>query len=110
MSYGARKNSDGEMLVYPLELPLYEGNNSELGQQAIKALCSCLRHYAVYDAFHDEGLIDNAILDGYEADAAVKHFNQGTEQLISCMMSLASIADNYGIDIMREIFEIPWLV
>ncbi|MBO5629431.1 MAG: hypothetical protein J5965_10200 [Aeriscardovia sp.] len=108
MSYDARKSQNGELIVYPLELPMYEGNNSELGQQALSALASALRHFAVVDSIEQEGLEDpNA---GEPNDILNTHYAHGTEQLISCMMSLASIADNYGIDIMQEILEIPWLV
>lgn len=108
MSYNARKNRDGEMLAYLLELPLYEGNNSELGQQAISALTSALRHFAIVDSIEIEGLEDPE--EGEPNSVLNTHFAHGTEQLISCMMSLASIADNYGIDIMQEINEIPWVV
>lgn len=108
MSYDARKSQDGELLVYPLELPMYEGTNSELGQQALSSLCSCLRHFAVVDGIEVEGLIDQDA--GEPNDILNKHYAYGIEQLISCMMSLASIADNYGIDIMQELMEAPWLV
>ena len=108
MSYEARRNQDGEMLVYPLELPMYEGNNVEMGRQATVALASCLRHFAVVDGIMEEGLEDPDA--GEPNDILNKHYAQGTEQLISCMMSLASMADNYGIDIMQELMEVPWLV
>lgn len=108
MSYGARKNENGELLIYPLELPMYEGSNSEMGRQATVALASCLRHFAVIDAIVDDGLEDPN--EGEPNDVLNTHYAQGVEQLISCMMSLASIADNYHIDIMQEILEVPWMV
>lgn len=108
MSYEARKNADGEIIVYPLELPMYEGNNPEMGRQAAVSLASCLRHFAVVDAILQDGLEDPD--EGEPNDALNTHFAQGTEQLISCMMSLASMADNYGIDIMQEIMDVPWLI
>jgi len=108
MSYATRKNQDNEIIVYPLELPMYDGNNSEMGRQATVALASCLRHFAVVDAIIQDGLEDPNVED--HDDILNKHFSQGTEQLISCMMALASMADNYGIDIMHEIMEVPWLV
>lgn len=108
MSYSARKNQDNEIIVYPLELPMYDGNNSEMGRQATVALTSCLRHFAVVDAIVQDDLEDPNVED--PNDILNKHFSQGTEQLISCMMALASMADNYGIDIMHEIMEVPWLV
>lgn len=108
MSYEARKNNDNEIVVYPLELPMYEGTNSEMGRQATVSLASCLRHFAVVDAILEDGLEDPNIEN--PDDILHKHFDQGTEQLISCMMALASIADNYQIDIMQEILEVPWLI
>ena len=107
MSYSALRNDSGELLVYPLELPLYDGSNEDMGRQATVALASCLRHFAVVDGIIDEGLEDpNA---GEPNDIVTTHLSQGTSQLISCMMSLASIANNYGIDIMQELLEVPWL-
>lgn len=108
MSYDARKNQEGEILLYPLELPMYNGNNAELGRQATISLTSCLRHFAIVDAVLDDEVL---VPDEDETNNSVNtHYSQGIEQLISTIMSLVSIADNYGIDIMEEINEVPWLV
>lgn len=108
MSYSVRKNNNGEILVYPLEIPLYEGDNAEMGRQATVALASCLRHFAVVDA-----LLVNEVFDPTEGeanDALTTHYSQGAEQLISCLMSLVTIADNYNLNIMQEILEVPWMI
>lgn len=108
MSYSVRKNNDGEILVYPLEIPMYDGNNPEMGRQAEVALASCLRHFAVVDAILDGEVIDPT--EDEPNDALNTHYAQGSEQLISCLMCLLSLADNYTLDIMQELLEVPWLI
>ena len=102
MSYETLRNERNEIIVMPLELPMYTGDASTLGKQAMISLSSCLRHFAVVDALDDNELI--------ELDAFQQHFEQGTSQLVSCFLSLAGLADSYGIDIMKEIWEMPWQV
>lgn len=111
MSYETRKDENNNLLVMPLELPMYEGGSSDLCRQAIVSLTSCLRHFAVVDTYSDEGLYDFDIMEYGDIQTFVnQHFEQGTSQLVSCMMALAGIADNYGIDIMQEIYDAPWEV
>lgn len=105
---GYRTNEQGEMLVYPLELPLYEGDSRELGQKSIVNLASALRHFAVVDAIDLSGLQDPN--EENPTDIFDKEFDLASQQLISSMIALASLADYYGIDVMREIYEIPWEV
>ena len=104
----ARENQDGELLVYPLELPMYEGTNRELAQQSSVLLTSCLRHFAVVDALESGDVVDLSAGDGN--DILNTEYAQATEQLIGTLINLVSMADNYGIDIMQEIFEVPWQV
>lgn len=111
MGYSIKKDENGEFLAIPLELPLYDGNSPELFRQALTSLGSAMRHFAIFEAYHDEGLADNDILEyGETAPFVDQHIQQGTEQLISTMISLASVADYYGIDIMQEIYDVPWMV
>lgn len=106
MSYDIRRNSEGEMLVLPLELPLYDGSVSDFGQQAEVSLASTLRHAAVCEWMYENlDLTDSEVLELYEQERS-----QMSAKLIHAMISLASIADNMGIDIMQEIWEMPWEV
>ena len=105
---GYMTNEMGEMLVYPVELPMYDGDSRELGQKAISNLASSLRHFAVVDAIAIHGLEDPN--EENPNDIYHKEFDLGTQQLISTMISLASLANHYNIDIMQEIYEIPWEV
>lgn len=111
MAYDIRVNSDGEMLVLPLELPLYDGTTEDLGRQALVSLCSFLRHAAVADAYLNEGQADIDILEhGETSDSFDQHMASAASQLSSTMMALASLANLYNIDIMQEIWEMPWKV
>jgi hypothetical protein len=101
--FAAKRNEDGEFVAYPLELPLYDETTRALAQGASTNLTSALRHFAVVDAFIDNGLITDET-----SELVQQEFDMATEQLISTMCCLASIADGYGIDIMREILETPW--
>lgn len=106
MSYVTRTNNDGETLVMPLELPIFEGTNSALGQQASVSLISFLRHAAIYD-WMDTNL-DTSDPATYETMG--QEHALASSQLISTLMSLAGMADNLGIDIMQEIWDMPWEV
>lgn len=99
----AKTNADGEVLLYPLELPLYEGTSRSLSQTAAINLTSALRHLAVVDAF-----VDNDLINEYTGDMVQQEFDMATTQLISTMCCIASIADMYNIDIMQEIMQVPW--
>lgn len=106
MSYDILKNPDGEILIYPLELPMYEGNTAELCQQASVSLISCLRHFAVADAYIEEGFAGEDLVQyGDTRDMLDQHMEQGATQLVSTMMALTSLAHAYGIDIMQEIYD-----
>lgn len=106
MSYEIRKTDDGASLVMPLELPIFEGWNSDLGKQACLSLNSFLRHSAIYDWIDSNLDMDEPSI----ADAAGQEKAMAASQLISTMMSLMGMADNLGIDIMQEIWEMPWQV
>lgn len=106
MSYELQRGQNGELLVYPLELPMYHGNTADLARQAQVSLTSCLRHFAILDAITDEPLVDPSPQERngvYE-----QHFWQGAQQLSATLMALVSLADLYGIDIMQEIYDAPW--
>lgn len=106
MSYDILRNPDGEILVMPLELPMYDGTTEDLGRQAMVGLCSFLRHAAVVDYYTDEGHLDNDILQyGEVSESFEQHMEIAASQLSSTMMTLATLADKYGIDIMQEIME-----
>lgn len=106
MSYETRTNNDGDTLVMPLELPMFDGWNEDLGKQASVSFNSFLRHAAVHD-WMDTNLdtSDPATLEVMGQEKA-----QAASQLISTLMSLAGMADNLGIDIMQEIWDMPWEV
>lgn len=106
MSYEVRKNNEGETLVMPLELPLFDGWNGDLGKQASVSMNSFLRHVAVYDWLDSNLDVDEpSVAESMDQEKAV-----AASQLISTLMSLAGIADNLGIDIMQEIWDMPWEV
>lgn len=106
MSYETRTNTEGETLVMPLELPIFEGWNEELGRQASVSFNSFLRHAAVYD-WMDTNLDAN---DPATYEVMGQEKAQAASQLISTLMSLAGMADNLDIDIMQEIWDMPWKV
>lgn len=106
MSYDILKNPDGEILVMPLELPMYDGTAEDLGRQAMVGLCSFLRHAAIVDYYTDEGSLDDDILQyGEVSESFEQHLTIAATQLASTMMTLASLADKYQIDIMQEVME-----
>lgn len=106
MAYDIRKTEEGETIVLPLELPIYDGLNSELGRQAQVYLTSALRHIAVYDWMEEN--LDTS--DDYICETMGEEKAQAAAQLVNVFMSLAGIADNLGIDIMQEIWDMPWKV
>lgn len=106
MSFEVRKNTDGEMFVLPLELPIFDGDPSGLEKQSEICLASALRHAAVCDWISsnlDES--DPVVQETYDQEHA-----QLASQLASLFMSLAGIADSFEIDIMQEIWDMPWEV
>ncbi len=106
MSYDTRKTDDGSTLVMPLELPMFEGATPDIGAQALRDLASFLRHQASCDTLLDNfNVEDPAIMDLYQQESA-----QMAAKLVSVFMALAGCADNLGIDIMQEIWDMPWEV
>ena len=106
MSYDIRRNSEGEMLVLPLELPLYAGQVTDFCQQAEVSLASTLRHAAVCEWMEDNlDLTEPAVYEAYGQEHA-----RLSAKLIHTMISLASLAEKEGIDIMQEIWDMPWEV
>lgn len=105
MSYDILKNPDGEVLIMTLELPMFDGNESDLGRQAEVSLASFLRHAAVCEYIDSTFGIDDNTLDGYSQEYA-----QAAAQLATLLMSLSGMANLLGIDIMEEIWEMPWSV
>lgn len=105
MSYETRKNSQGDLLVIPLEIPMFNGSNEDLGRQAEICLASFLRHIAVCD-----WILHNLDADGQNAEDYSEEWAQASAQLVGLMMALTGMADNIGIDIMQEIWEMPWEV
>lgn len=106
MAYDIRKTEEGEPIVLPLEIPIYDGLNSELGRQAQVFLTSALRHIAVYD-WMDENLDTS---DDYICETMGEEKAQASTQLVNVFMSLAGIVDNIDIDVMQEIWDMPWMV
>ena len=113
MSYEIRRSKEipgidisGQPYVMPLELPMFEGWNEELGKQASVSFNSFLRHAAVHDWM--DANLDTSDPSTYEVMGQEKA--QAASQLISTLMSLAGMADNLGIDIMQEIWDMPWEV
>lgn len=102
MSYELKQDFYGNFLAYNLDIPMYDGTPGELSEQAIVGLASALRHFAVVDGLYNNG-IDDAELISQELD-------QGTSRLVSCMISLVSLADNYNIDLEHEISVAPFEV
>ena len=106
MSFDVSKNTDGETLVLPLELPIFEGSTADLCRQAEVCLASTLRHAAVCDWISDNlDVYDSVVQDAYKQEYA-----QMSSQLTSLFMTLAGISENMGIDIMQEIWDMPWEV
>ena len=101
MSYLVRMNDEGAVITYPLEMPMHEGNNNELGQQALRSLTSGLRHLAVCEYIETIAPDDDWALQ----EDCDDHFNQSVDQLISCLMSTIGMLDNMGVDIMQRIME-----
>lgn len=93
-----------EILIYPLELPVQDGDTRKFGQNATVNLASCLRHFAVADFILDNNL------DEDREEELDQEISLGTTQLISVLTSLVSLANLYNIDIMQEIYEVPWEV
>lgn len=113
MSYEIRKSEEipgidisGQPFVMPLELPMYTGSTSELGAQALHDLASCLRHHAACETLENYfDLEDPAIAELYNQENA-----QLVAKFVAVLMALTGIADNRDIDIMQEIWEMPWEV
>ena len=106
MGYDTRKNDEGLTVVMPLELPMFDGPTSTMGAQALRDLASFLRHQASCETILDNFDINEPeIFDLYQQESA-----QMATKLVSTFMALASCADNLGIDIMQEIWEMPWEV
>ena len=106
MSYDIRRNSEGEVLALPLELPLYAGEPGIFCQQAEDSLASTLRHAAVCEWIEDNlDLTEPEVYEAYGQEHA-----RMSAKLIHTMISLASLADKMGVDIMQEIWEMPWEV
>lgn len=101
MSYFLKTNDEGSVIVYPLEMPMHEGTNSELSQQALNSLASGLRHMAVYE-YIDSVAEEN---DWASQEEMSEHFANSVDRLISCTMSVIGILDNMGVDIMQRIME-----
>lgn len=101
-------NSDGEMLIMPLELPMYEGNNRELSQQASISLTRSLRHFAVVDAIVENNVVDPTA--GETGSFIDSEYSIAANQLVRTIIALVSLAHSYGIDIMQEIYDLPWMV
>lgn len=91
-----------ELEVYPLELPVHDGNTRSFGQDATVNLTSCLRHFAVADF-----ILDNNLEEEREEELD-QEIALATGQLISVLTNLVSLANLYHIDIMQEIYEVPW--
>lgn len=108
MSKVYMRNGDGETFVMPLEIPLYEGAEEELHKQALTSLVSMSRHFAAAEAMDDAGLIE--VGNDEHEEAFGEQLQLATEQLISTIISLVSIADRQGIDINQEIWETPFTV
>lgn len=106
MSYDIRRNDEGATIVMPLELPMYEGNPSTLGEQAIRDLTSFLRHHAACEVIENNfDTRDEAVFDLYQAERA-----QMTAKLIAVFMALTGCSEELDIDLMQEIWEMPWEV
>lgn len=106
MSFDVSKNGDGETFVLPLELPMFEGSTADLCRQAEVCLASTLRHAAICDWIVDNlDMGDDVVRDAYNQEHA-----QMSSQLTSLFMTLAGISENMGIDIMQEIWDMPWEV
>lgn len=106
MSYETRKNSQGEFLVMSLDLPMFDGSNEDLGRQTEVCLASFLRHAAVCDWICDN--LD--ITDEATNEVLLEEHAQASSQLVSLLMGLAGMAENMNIDIMQEIWDMPWEV
>lgn len=103
MSYDIRKNDEGDTIVMPLELPIFNSSTNDLGRQAEVCLASFLRHASVCDWIEDNlNLEDEVTLEEYGSE-----LSQASSQLAALFMTLAGIADNMRIDIMREIWDVP---
>ena len=105
MSYEVRK-MNGLDVVMPLELPMYEGSTSDLGAQALHDLGSFLRHHATCDMLENcFDMQDPAVAELWNSENG-----QMTAKFVAVIMALSGIADNLDIDIMEEIWEMPWKV
>lgn len=105
MSYDIRKNEDST-LVMPLELPMYEGGTADLGAQALRDLASFLRHQAALETIENNFDLDDPVaLELWKSENG-----QMVAKFVAVLMALTGCADNLDIDIMQEIWEMPWQV
>lgn len=106
MSYETRHDDNGDTIVMPLELPMYEGSTSELGNQAIRDVASFLRHHAACEVIENNfDMREPVIFELYQQERA-----QMTAKLMAVFMALAGCADDLDVDLMEEIWEMPWEV
>ncbi len=113
MSYEIRKSEEipgidisGQPFVMPIELPMYKGSTADLGSQALHDLGSFLRHQASCETLEDYfDMQDPAVAELWNSEHGMM-----TAKFVAVLIAMAGIADNLGIDIMEEIWEMPWEV
>lgn len=113
MSYEIRKTEEiegidisGQTIVMPLELPMYKGSTADLGSQALHDLGSFLRHQAACETLENSfDMQDPAVAELWNSENGMM-----TAKFVAVLIAMAGIADNLGIDIMEEIWEMPWEV
>ena len=100
MSYQIQHDSSGNILTYSLEYPMYEGTLPELSQQLGVTSTSLLRHLAVFDYIANHAF-------GDEDDPMLKDGDEEAEQIAglmnSCIISIVSLADHLGLDLMDDL-------
>ncbi len=106
MSYTLQQDN-GAFLVYPLEIPMYEGDLKRLSQQLGVTSVSLLRHLAVFDYIAETctGDLDDDIAKLEDSD---KEHQQITGLINSSLISLVSIANLLGCDLQRDLEEFEY--
>ena len=106
MGFDIRKSNDGALITYPIELPLYDADSTVLARNVQNNTVSMLRHLAVADTLITYLDPDEPVV----AESLNQEKAYISSLLVGSLCALASIADNLGIDIMQEIYEVPWEV
>lgn len=104
MAWELLNTPDGETISIPLELPIFDGDTTDICEKAQVSLASTLRHAAVL-----EWMSNNLDLEDPEVfELYGQEHDKFSAKLCYSMIALASLSDRFDVDIMQEIWETPW--